>query len=134
MKRTVPILAAALAAGLAASSADARSFYPMPGAKGMRVSASFQTMVPISGPSNVEAETKATESARRSLYEIAARECEVITRVFKGDCRIINLSVRSYVRDRGNGIRQISISANATYSVTPDQEMDRDTGDRGKKL
>jgi hypothetical protein len=138
MKRTAPILAAALAACLSAPSADARSFYPMPGMKGMRISASFQTNVPISGPSDVEAEAKATESARRSLYEVASRECDVITKVFKGSCRITNLNVRSYVQDRGNGLRQISVSANATYLVVPDGEDDRDGprdgNDRGKKL
>lgn len=134
MIRTPIILAAATFAFMAAAPADARSFSMMRGQQGMRVSASFQTIVPITGQSNVEEEAKATESARQSLYEIASRECSVITKVFKGKCKISNLNVRSYVQNRGNGLRQIQVSASATYIVTPERDDSEDRDRDGKKL
>ena len=135
----VPVfVAAATFALMSALPADARMLPRFNQQKNMRVSASFQTIVPISGPANVEAEARATEDARRSLYEIASRECSVIIKVFKGTCRISNLNVRSYVQNRGNGVRQIQVSASANYIVTrnpPDSPVEsKDDDQRGKKL
>lgn len=89
----------------------------MRGGKTMRISASFQTSVPVTGSMALEDEAKATESARKSLYQIAARECSVITQVFKGACQMASINVSSYMQDRGNGMRQIAVSANASYVV-----------------
>ncbi len=123
-KRIITALGLAAAATLYAAVAEARSFAAM--GKNMRVSASFQTVIPLAGPADVQAEAKATEDARRALYEIASRECAVITKVFKSTCHITNLNVRSYVRNRGNGIRQISINANANYLVVPQRDENRE--------
>ena len=65
----------------------------------------------------LQEESKAAENARQALYEIASRECEVIVRAFKGECRLMNISVNSYAQDRGNGLRGLQVSVNATYRV-----------------
>ncbi len=103
-----------------------------PGSNAMRISASFQTIVPVTGQMSLEDEAKATEIARKSLYQIAAHECAVITQVFKGNCQMVSINVSSYMQDRGNGLRQISVSANASYMVAPDNS-DQSAQD-GKKL
>lgn len=127
MKKYLPVLAALSVLTIAANSASARDYRAMRGDSGMRVSASFQTNVPVTAPMSIEEEAKATEAARKSLYQIASRECEIITQVFKGECRMININVRSYVQDRGNGLRQISVSVNASYLVRSERE---ESGDR----
>lgn len=111
---------------------NARSLLQLQRQGGMRVTASFQTIVPITGQKSIEEEAKITESARVSLYEIASHECDVIAKVFKGNCRIMNLNMRSRIQNRSNGVRQVSINASATYLVAPEEFNDSD--EQGKKL
>ena len=103
---------------LVASPASAQRS-PRPMSEGMQVNASFQTLIPIAPQASVQDESKATEAARQNLYELASRECEIIGRVFKGECQLVNLGVNSNVQDRGNGLRGIHISVNASFRVVP---------------
>ncbi|MGE3247685.1 MAG: hypothetical protein AB7F96_07880 [Beijerinckiaceae bacterium] len=114
-----PALAATafLLSAATATGAQARDIRSLMGKPGVQISSSFQTSVPVTGQMSVEEEARATESARKALYQIAARECDVIKAVFKGECRMTHLNVRSFIQDRGNGARQISVSANATYTI-----------------
>ena len=99
-----------------------RSFRASPG---MQITASFQTVIPVPASMSMEKQSKKTENARRALYQMADKECAIITQVFKGDCQIVRLNVRSHVQNRGNGLSRISISANANYRVRMnDQQMD----------
>lgn len=119
--------------------AHARSapVYPPPGyTRPLRISASFRTIVPLDAGSNMDAEMKATEQARRTLYELAGRECDVITKVFDGDCRLVRVSVNSYVRNNRVTGRQVTISASATYELRrrPDNgAYDRRDGSPGRR-
>ena len=112
LKKLVMIIAISLA-GVQIGAAQRAPF----GAEGIQVNASFQTMVPLLTQGSLQDENKAAESARQSLYEIASRECDVISKVFNGECRLMNIGVNSHVQDRGNGLRGINISVNATFRV-----------------
>ena len=90
--------------------------------EGLQVTSSFQTMLPVSSPMTLQEEAKASETARQALYEVASRECEVISKVFKGECRLMKINVNSYVQDRGNGLRGLQVSVNATYRIAPANE------------
>lgn len=68
--------------------------------------------------SNSEASIKAQEDARRSLYESAARECEVLKAAIASDCRLETLNVnisRSYSSPQNEGV---NANGNFGYRVT----------------
>lgn len=67
---------------------------------------------------NSEASIKAQEDARRSLYESAARECEVLKAAIASDCRLETLNVninRSYGSPQNEGF---NANGNFGYRVT----------------
>lgn len=57
----------------------------------MRVTSAFRTPLPM-GDQQVP-EMKLQDEARRSLYEIAAKECAVLSSTFKAECRIVSMNV-----------------------------------------
>jgi hypothetical protein len=69
--------------------------------------------------SGTEASLKAQEQARRSLYESAARECEVLRAVLATECRLETLGVninRSYGQPQHEGF---TATGTFGFKVTP---------------
>lgn len=119
----MPAKFAVLAALLFATAAQAavpdgfRRAY-MPTAPGsIRVQVSIQRSMPA--PASVEDQAKAMEAARKLVYESADRECALLTEVFKGDCRLVNLNVNSSLYERGSSPPMINSNGSATYQLTP---------------
>ena len=84
----------------------------------IRVNAQFQTIVPSPGGTEAEQETAKTK-ARARLYELAQRECEVLTGVFSGECKVVNLNVSTHMQTLGEGLAALRMSINAAYIITP---------------
>ena len=120
MKRTTLALAAAviLVPQLASAQLDSRRFPGRTPDNSIRVTAQFQTVIPMTGTSEGQQET-ATTKARARLYETAQRECEILKGVFSGDCKVVNLNVSTSMQNGGVGIMALRMSINASYLITP---------------
>lgn len=120
MKRTTLALAAAvlLVPQFASAQLDSRRFPGRTPDNSIRVTAQFQTIIPMAGGTETEQET-ATTKARARLYETAQRECEVLKGVFSGECKVINLNVSTSMQNGGVGIMALRLSVNASYLITP---------------
>jgi hypothetical protein len=54
----------------------------------------------------------------QSLYEIVNRECDVLSAVLKGECRVVQINVSSNVNDRmNNGVPFVNANTNATFEI-----------------
>lgn len=76
----------------------------------------------VTAAQSLEEQRAQGENARRSLYEVANRECNTLRDVFGGECRLMSLNVTSSVQQRQSGMgiasEQLMTSANATYEVS----------------
>jgi len=61
-----------------------------------------------------------SEKARRAIYQIAARECQILTEVFNASCKLVSVNAASNVdaRMQGQGNEGIRASATAVYELT----------------
>jgi hypothetical protein len=57
------------------------------------------------------------EQARRVIYEMAAKECEVLLSVFASQCRLEGLNV-NVARQGGQQVDGFIVNGSMTYSVT----------------
>jgi hypothetical protein len=86
--------------------------------KEIRVQVNVSFFVPDSDNGN-EASLKAQEQARRSLYESAAHECDVLRAVLATECRLETLNVnvnRNYGRPQNMGF---TVIGNFGFKVRP---------------
>jgi hypothetical protein len=86
--------------------------------KEIRVQVNVSFFVPDADNGN-EASLKAQEQARRSLYESAAHECDVLRAVLATECRLETLNVnvnRSYGRPQNMGF---TVIGNFGFKVRP---------------
>jgi hypothetical protein len=84
----------------------------------VRAQVSITFVVP--GPADdasPEAE-KTREGARRSMYEVAARECGLLLAVLEGECRLENVNV-NVSRQTGPRTEGFAVRGNMTYRITP---------------
>jgi hypothetical protein len=58
----------------------------------IRITAAFRTAVEGADPRTVP-DAKAQEAARRTLYDMAARECAVLSELFKAECRLSSVQM-----------------------------------------
>lgn len=83
----------------------------------VRVQTSFNFFVP--GPAGDSEEArKSGESARRSIYQMAAHECDVLREVLAKDCRIESLSTnigRQFGQQQQEGY---TVNGSMNFSIT----------------
>jgi hypothetical protein len=118
--RLLPIVVAALLAQITAVSAQSsvppRLTPDAPG-KDVRVQISVNFFIP--GPSDdSEGSRQAQENARRSLYERAGRECELLKATLATECHLqsINVSINRQLNRQTEGI---VAAGNFTFRITP---------------
>jgi hypothetical protein len=76
----------------------------------------------VLGPTGDSAEAqKSRETARRSIYDLAARECDLLREVFARDCRLesVNVNVgmnRQFGQQQPEGY---SVNGTISYQLTP---------------
>jgi hypothetical protein len=84
----------------------------------VQVQATFNFFVP--GPSgDGEDAQKSRDKARRSIYEMAARECDLLREVLAKECRMV--SVSSNIGGRQYGQQQLdgsSINGSMSFQIT----------------
>lgn len=81
----------------------------------VQISMNFFVSAPTSDPS---AAVKAQEQARRTLYESAARECEVLLAVIASECRLESINVnmnRNYGQQQPEGF---NANGNFAFHIT----------------
>lgn len=100
---------------------DVRVFLSAPSAQKpadqVRVSLSSNLFVP-SPPESSDEGFKAQENARRKMYEMSVRECELLREVIASECRIetINVTInRARVPQQLDGF---TIGANMSFRIT----------------
>ena len=79
------------------------------------VNVSYSLSLPLKGD-DLSAQSEALESARRSLYGIAAGECKVLMSVIAKSCALERLNVQANVR-RQRGEDHVHVSGNAAYRI-----------------
>jgi hypothetical protein len=118
--RLLPIVVAALLAQITA--VLAQSFVPpRPTPDTLRNEARVQVNVNflIAGPANDSAESQqAQENARRSLYERAGRECELLKATLATECHLQSVNV-SINRQPNRQTEGIVATGNFTFRITP---------------
>lgn len=118
--RLLPIVVAALLTQLTAAAAQS-SALPRPTPDTLRNEARVQVNVNflIAGPANDSAESQqAQENARRSLYERAGRECELLKATLATECHLqsINVSINRQLNRQTEGF---VATGNFTFRITP---------------
>jgi hypothetical protein len=82
----------------------------------VRVQTNFNFFVP--GPTGDSDEArKASENARRSIYEMASRECDLLRAVLAKDCRLEQVS-SSIGREFGRQQQQDGFSVNGSLNLS----------------
>lgn len=83
----------------------------------IRVTAAFRAPVEGADPRAVP-DAKSQEAARRALYEMAAKECAVLSEIFKAECRLTAVQMPAPLVQV---ITPASPAQNATanYELTP---------------
>jgi hypothetical protein len=122
-RRGMLLLATPVLAGLAGAPASAQTgAFPLrvpaqaTGLDGrIQVNVSYSLSLPLKGD-DLASQTETLESARRSLYGIAAGECKVLMSTIARTCGLERLNVQANVR-RQRGEDHVHVSANATYRI-----------------
>ncbi|HEY3793147.1 MAG TPA: hypothetical protein VGM09_15035 [Bradyrhizobium sp.] len=75
----------------------------------------------VPGPTNDSAEAqKSRDTARRSIYEMAAHECDLLREVFAKDCRLESVSVNIGLnRQFGQQQEGYTVNGSMSYQITP---------------
>jgi hypothetical protein len=117
MKFTATVLLVA-AIGVSQAQAQNCQTFNNPCVKGTRVTTNFQLSAPTPAGAPAADVTKTMAAVSQSLYEIVNRECDVISAVLKGECRLVQINVNSNVNDRmNNGVPFVNANANATFEI-----------------
>jgi hypothetical protein len=122
MKRTA-LLAAALFTAVASTaiaqpvpSFRDRATQPVLGVESIRVQVTLNYFVP--GPAgDSEEANRLRDRARRSLYEMATRECTLMLEVIASECKLeaINVNINRHPGQQPEGFQA---GANMTYRIT----------------
>jgi hypothetical protein len=125
------VLAFALSAMLSATSAGAQGISlsqlpfeaPLPPATStvfspdatMRIVTTFRIAVATKDTESLD-DVKAQETGRRTLYGMAAGECQILSEVFKAECRLNSFSITSLAVSRPP---TSMLAATAVYELKP---------------
>lgn len=89
--------------------------------KTQTVNVTFQLTMPAPEVSSPEDMTKAMAATTQSLYDIVNHECDVLTAVLKGTCRLGKLSINGNLNGPnappalGNRANFVNVNATATF-------------------
>lgn len=83
----------------------------------LRIESGWNVTVPLAPGSSVEQQIKQTETARRAIYEMAARECDALRQTFKAECRLQNVRVNSNVQMRNPGNEIVSVNGSGSFEL-----------------
>jgi hypothetical protein len=118
--RTKPTLAALAVAALAVTTlptlADARSM-SFVDAQSVNVQVGFSTQMPLADD-NEQTLMSAQRSGRRTLYEMASKECTLLMATIAKTCHLTNLNVSAQVRQRNNSPTMLMLNGNARFAIT----------------
>jgi hypothetical protein len=122
MTRSVLPAVALLTSLAAAGPAMAQTFplrVPEGGSDGksIQISVNYGMNLPLKSDDE-KSQAEALESARRTLYGIAAGECKVLLATIATECRMERLNVQSNVQRHNPMMQQVHVSANGSYRVT----------------
>jgi hypothetical protein len=116
------MILALCAASAHAQSADAS-------AKAISVRANYQVTISIDPAAPMTDVTKALVQANQSLGDLANRECDVLSAVFKSDCHATQINLTANVNEQRRNLqmnndccgsqRQVNANLNATFNLTP---------------
>ena len=118
LRQAMPVAAVALILFLAVPGpdpADARSI-AVPGHQPVHVNVSFNMQVPIS---DMDEETLANsqQDARKLVYRMTTRECEILEEVIAESCRLTHINVSTQVQHHNNPAT-LYVNGNATFAIT----------------
>jgi len=124
--RSLPAVAFAALTSIAAASAQtAPGSEPPPSAFGpdpvMQITTTFRARIEgVADPRDVPS-TTAQDTARRTLYNMAANECRVLAEYWKADCRLNSFSVYVALESIvGPGVPPVpSMFGTAVYELRP---------------
>ncbi|MGJ4945640.1 hypothetical protein ACQR1W_34120 [Bradyrhizobium sp. HKCCYLS1011] len=120
MARTI---AAALALAMLISAASAQAVFPVePGAAGpnqpLQITTTFQARIEGAADARDVPATTAQDTARRSLYTMAANECAVLAEYWRAECRLISFYVSGPIAPIGGPVATIpSMFGTASYEL-----------------
>ncbi len=87
-------------------------FRNQPGQPGpLRIQVNVQMQTAANRDATLEAQKAAIQTAHAALYDLAARECETVSKTFDGDCRVTGLNL-------GNNSQGFGPSPTATFNAT----------------
>lgn len=89
-----------------------------------KIAVSYSIRVPLKDDSE-EAQAEAMQRGRRMLYEMSAKECELILATIATSCRLEDLNVQSSVRRVRSKEEDLSLSANARFAVVMKSATDQ---------
>ncbi len=116
--RLIPMIAAAALAAQVSGAAAQPAFMPRPDAARGEVRVQVNVNFFVAGTVNQSAESlQAQENARRSLYERAGKECEVLKATLAGECRLISVNVninRQFGQQEG-----FNANGSFAFAITP---------------
>lgn len=104
------------------TTASAQSVDRSPRGTVLRVQTQMQVTLPARNVQDLAEQAAQQESARRTLYEMASRECRNLKEVFGGECRLVSVNANTSLQTRhqhGSPVDTIVASANATFEVIP---------------
>jgi hypothetical protein len=88
----------------------------------IRIQTQTQFVLHGAGSGSLEDQRLMQESLRRAIYETAAKECEILTSVFHGECRLVLLNAASNAVDRVTGGDGASGNGGATFEIIPQSD------------
>lgn len=88
----------------------------------IRIQMQTQFLLRGSASSTLEEQRLLQENLRRAIYETAAKECDLISAVFHGECRLVSLNASSNALDRGPGADPASGNGAATFEIIPSSD------------
>ncbi|HEX3989534.1 MAG TPA: hypothetical protein VHX39_00035 [Acetobacteraceae bacterium] len=92
----------------------------VPVAVGQTFSMHFQLSQTLQGNASSTDLSNMMANASQTLYDLANRECELLTVAFKGTCRVTQVNVGANINGPMNGRGPVvNSNANATYEIDP---------------
>ncbi|HEY1942404.1 MAG TPA: hypothetical protein VGH40_09800 [Roseiarcus sp.] len=122
-------LALVLALTFAAASAPAFAQNCGQCADPIRINMNFQASLPIDKDASNAELAKALAGASQPLSDVVSRQCDILAEEYKGECRVVQLSVNTSINDRRipqfvapgdrSAQQRVNANANAMFEITP---------------
>lgn len=84
----------------------------------IRVTVSVNSSGPISSSLSADELEQLSSEGRRRLYQTFNRECAALQAIYKGDCRLVQITVNVGNQDRVGSNAFLNVSGNANFELT----------------